>query len=521
MRKIANSLNQLPIIGQKFEFGEVKMAEQKHKDKKMEISFHFDLPQDKQDLLQQRIDNGEILTIKELNTTFAPNPNEVYQLIQWLKSNGFSKIKQSNDKMNVYATSTADNISKKLGCDVVVVNDGEKETVSMNGEVNLPLNLSLNISSINGLQPFLIHKKKSQKNGNIHTFNPKAKTADTYIKGKPPYIVNEILGAYNGLGMTFSGLNQTIGILIDTAPYNSDMTKFWQANNLPNNLSRLTVINVRGVSLPAPSGEESLDAQWTSGIAKDAQIKIYCSGDLYFTSLDQALDRMYLDAGTDPTFRQVSVSLGLGEKFMSSGELNTENIKYQRLRALGVNCFISSGDSGSNEGGQLQVSFPASNPNVIAVGGTRLILTNTGAISSENAWSGSGGGDSVKYTKPTWQNSIPGTRRMVPDISAPADPSTGAYVVLSGYVYQIGGTSWSAPVWAGICALINDARVKSGKSRIGFLPLLIYGSIGTNRFRDITRGKNGVYSAGVGYDKVTGIGTPNIKNLINYLVSLP
>lgn len=521
MRKIPNSLNQLPNIGQSFEFGQVRSAKQIHKDKRMEISFHFDLSQEKKDLLQQKLDNDEILTIGELNTTFAPNPTEVYELIQWLKSNGFTNVRQSNDKLNVYAVSTADNISKKLSCDVVMVDDGKTETVSMNGDVSLPASLSTKIVSVNGLQPFSIRKKKSKRNDTIYKFNPSTKTADTYLKGKPPYIVSEILGAYNGVGMTFSGVNQTIGILIDTAPYNSDMTKFWKANSLPNNLNRLSVINVRNVSLPYPSGEETLDVQWTSGIAKDAKIKIYCSGDLYFTSLDIALDKMYLDAGIDPTFRQISVSLGLGENFMSSGELNTENTKYQRLRALGVNCFISSGDSGSNEGGQLQVSFPASNPNVVAVGGTRLTLTNTGSISSETAWNGSGGGMSVKYTKPTWQNSITGTGRLVPDVSASADPNTGAYVVLSGYVYQFGGTSWSAPVWAGICALINDARIKSGKSRIGFLPSLIYGLIGTDRFRDITNGNNGTYSVVVGYDKVTGIGTPNIKNLISYLVSLP
>ena len=521
MRKITNSLNQLPEIGQTFEFGKVKTAEQKHKDSKMEISFHFDLPQDKKDLLQQRIDNGEILTIGELNTTFAPDVNEVMELINWLKANGFTKIRQSNDKLNVYATSTAENISQKLSCDIVAVeNESGKEVVAVKNTPSLPLNLSTKISSINGLQPFILKKKKIKKDDTIR-YTKNLNKADTMVKGKPPYIVNEILGAYNGLGMTYSGLNQTIGILIDTAPYNSDMTKFWQANSLPNNLSRITVINVRNVPLPSPSGEESLDAQWTSGIAKDAKIRIYCSGDLYFTSLDQALDKMYLDAGTDPTFRQVSVSLGLGEKFMSSGELYTEETKYQRLRALGVNCFISSGDSGSNEGGQLQVSYPACSPNVVSVGGTKLSLNNLGVISSETAWTGSGGGVSVKFTKPTWQNAISGNGRLVPDVSAPADPATGAYVVLGNYVYQFGGTSWSAPVWAGICALINDARVKSGKSRIGFLPPLIYGSIGTNRFRDITSGKNGAYTAASGYDRVTGIGTPNIRNIINYLISLP
>ena len=107
------------------------------------------------------------------------------------------------------------------------------------------------------------------------------------------------------------------------------------------------------------------------------------------------------------------------------------------------------------------------------------------------------------------------------ELTSIADPATGAYVVLSGYVYQFGGTSWSAPVWAGICALINDARVKSGKSRIGFLPPYLYGLLNSQNFRDITSGKNGAYTATTGYDKVTGIGTPNIKNLITYFLSQP
>ena len=334
-----------------------------------------------------------------------------------------------------------------------------------------------------------------------------------------PYQINSILSAYNGYGLTYSGINQTIGILIDSFPNNSDLNKFWTANGINTNIGRINKINVRGVSIPPPTGEESLDTQWTSGIAPNAKINIYASGDLYFTSLDIAIDRMISDAGSDPTFRQISISLGLGEKFMSTGEMITENSKYLRLRALGVNIFVSSGDEGSRPSNQLQVEFASSNPNVIAVGGTTLKLSGTGSVVSEAAWSGSGGGVSIIYPKQTWQ---PGTSsgRMVPDVSSPADPSYGAYVVLSGYIYQIGGTSWSAPVWAGICALVNDARVKSGKSRIGFLPPILYTYINTNKFKDITSGNNGAYSSSVGYDKVTGIGTPNIRNLITALISV-
>ena len=91
---------------------------------------------------------------------------------------------------------------------------------------------------------------------------------------------------------------------------------------------------------------------------------------------------------------------------------------------------------------------------------------------------------------------------------------------LNNRVYHFGGTSWSALIWAGICAIVNEARVKSGKSTLPFLPTVVYNYLSTNRFRDITSGNNGSYSCGVGYDTVTGIGTPNIKNLITALISL-
>jgi kumamolisin len=89
--------------------------------------------------------------------------------------------------------------------------------------------------------------------------------------------------------------------------------------------------------------------------------------------------------------------------------------------------------------------------------------------------------------------------------------------VLHGQPIQIGGTSWSAPVWAGFCALINEARAKANKPLLPFLNPLIYPLMGTASFRDIQTGNNGAFSAGAGYDLVTGIGVPNVKMLIKAL----
>ncbi len=173
----------------------------------------------------------------------------------------------------------------------------------------------------------------------------------------------------------------------------------------------------------------------------------------------------------------------------------------------------------------MQPEVPSVDPNVIAVGGTSLFLTGTGQVSSESAWTDGGGGISTQFNRPVWQlgNGIPtGTQRVVPDVASAADPDTGCYVVLNGKVTQFGGTSWSAPTWAGFCALINQARANAGQTSLGSLGPKIYSLLGTSNFRDITSGNNGangVYNAGPGYDLCTGLGVPNVAALIQTLAA--
>jgi len=111
----------------------------------------------------------------------------------------------------------------------------------------------------------------------------------------------------------------------------------------------------------------------------------------------------------------------------------------------------------------------------------------------------------------------PGTTRLVPDVSASADPTFGAFTVFQGISQVVGGTSWATPTWAGFCALINQAV--GGSTGIGALNPKIYPLLLTPAFRDVTSGSNGTYSAGIGYDEVTGIGVPDVANLISVLTS--
>jgi len=259
---------------------------------------------------------------------------------------------------------------------------------------------------------------------------------------------------------------------------------------------------------------------------------VYASGSLAFVDLDRALDRILEDVGNQPGLRQLSISLGLGEQFLSpggtlDGEMATENQKFLQLAAAGVNVFVSSGDAGSNpdstghgSGTIEQVEYESSDPFVIGVGGTALLLNRDGRVATEKGWPGSGGGKSRVFGRPAYQKrpGIPsGGKRLVPDVSLAAAPETGAYVRFNGEDQQIGGTSWSAPVWAGFCALINESRANAHKPPLPFLNPLIYPLKDGPCFRDITDGSNGSFTANSGYDMVTGIGVPNVKELAKAL----
>ncbi|MDR3585206.1 MAG: hypothetical protein P4L59_07775 [Desulfosporosinus sp.] len=89
-------------------------------------------------------------------------------------------------------------------------------------------------------------------------------------------------------------------------------------------------------------------------------------------------------------------------------------------------------------------------------------------------------------------------------------------IVQSGW-FVVGGTSFSAPAWAAMIALIDQGRTTNKLSSVEAISAL-YSFTGTtidytDNYHDITQGNNG-YSAMTGYDLVTGIGSPVANNLI-------
>lgn len=170
-----------------------------------------------------------------------------------------------------------------------------------------------------------------------------------------------------------------------------------------------------------------------------------------------------------------------------------------------------------------EVSLPASDPLVLAVGGTSLTADpSTGAYRSETAWSGSGGGFSHLYARPSYQDGVPGIaqRRGVPDVAGDSDP-VGAMARVDaaggqGYLESGLVTSPAAALWGGLVALADQ----DAHHDLGSVNPMLYGiarSASYHRaFHDIKIGSNG-YQTAPGWDPVTGWGTPNAQVLVPLL----
>jgi hypothetical protein len=162
----------------------------------------------------------------------------------------------------------------------------------------------------------------------------------------------------------------------------------------------------------------------------------------------------------------------------------------------------------------------------LAVGGTQLSISATNAYFSETAWSGSGGGISAYESQPSFQQGLvaqSSTRRAVPDVAYNAS-SGSPFAVYDSSSYggwlTVYGTSAGAPQWAALIAIADQGRALAGNGPLDgatqTLPLLYQLPVGD--FHDITAGSNGAYSAGPGYDLVTGRGTPLADRVVAGLV---
>jgi uncharacterized repeat protein (TIGR03803 family) len=312
------------------------------------------------------------------------------------------------------------------------------------------------------------------------------------------YTPQQLRHAYGFDQLNTTGAGQIIAIVdaYGSPTVQADLNTFCTALGLPS--TTVQVYYPQGMP-PADNNwatETSLDVEWAHAIAPGATIALIAARSNSYADLLGAVD--------------YAVSIGAKQVSMSWGgsEYSTEATSNYHFNVPGVAFLVSSGDYGAG------VSNPACSPFVVGVGGTTLNLDSSGNVTAEAAWSGSGGGLSAYEPIPSYQTGwLSGTQRGVPDVAYDANPSTGVPVYITGTGWlQVGGTSMSAPQWAALFALANSLRSQS----ISSAPSLLYSLATANYagyYRDITSGSNG-NPAGVGYDLVTGLGSPLGNQLV-------
>jgi subtilase family serine protease len=278
--------------------------------------------------------------------------------------------------------------------------------------------------------------------------------------------------------------------------------------------------------------ETSLDVEWAHALAPGARIVLVVSAN----DADDVMNAA--EAAALPRYPGaiVSHSFGSPETDDVQGNVALHFILLGGLR-LGDTLVAGAGDAGATNGTDSAIpSYPASDPIVTGVGGTEGrpypdgLLRRNGRYGDEKVWNegdtadlATGGAPSVFFPVPPWQAPLSKTKmRGTPDVAFDAALNGGVVVAWHGGTLLMGGTSVGTPAWAAIFALANDLRGRAGG--IGFANPALYALAGVGRtyksdFHDITAGNNALdssigFRANDGYDLATGLGTPDVANLL-------
>jgi pseudomonalisin len=484
-------------------------------------------------------DYQQFLTPQSFLDRFAPTPRQIERVTAYLRQNGFVGIKVSDNRMLISADGTVGTVKRAFNTPIVHFQQNGRMMYANAATAQVPEEFGDSVLAVLGLQnvtrahTMAITGPRTQAttlaNGVAKGHYPMEFSA-IYTADKLPKASNTVVGI-----ITIGGANQAT----------SDLAQFTSANNLP-------PVNVSTVKTGDPSGnydddqggqiEWDLDSQDIVGAAGgEVQRLIFYAADMN-ASGNTGLTQAFNQAVTDNIAKVINVSLGWCEAdAYSDGTMAAEDQIFTAAVAQGQTFSVSSGDEGVYEcnnrgnpdGSTYSLSWPASSPNVIAVGGTTLYTGSNNAFASETVWNegvdGSGklwastGGFSSFEPMPVWQRTLKVSPRpagrAVPDISFDAAQTTGSLIYTSDGIAQVGGTSLSSPLFVGFWARLESAHSNS----LGFPASKLYSAVAAtpSLVYDVTAGNNGYdgygYKAGPRWDYPTGWGSLRMASLAAYI----
>jgi len=473
------------------------------------------------DFLKQLYDPGSpsyrhYLTVEEFTTMFGPNAQDYDAVSRWAKTNGFTVVNTSRNRLNLEVTGSVAMIESAFHVNMGLYRHSTENRTFYAPDREPTVDLPVQLWHVAGLdnnsipRPALVHRALGA--------TPLATTGSCPAQS---FCGSDMRAAYYG-GTALTGSGQSLGLLEyygtdldDLATY---FTNAGQTNNVP-----ITLLSTDGTSTSCiypdcDDTEQTIDMTQAIGMAPGLSSLV-----MYVGSTDSAI------------FNAMATAIPLNAQLSSSWtwyppDPSTDDPYFQEFAAQGQNLFQAAGDGGAwTTSSEI---YPAEDAYLTSVGGTDLETSGAaGPWSSETAWVDGGGGISPdKFAIPFWQTTTASgcaacsnSYRNGPDVSANANFTF--YVCADQTTCTTnyyGGTSFATPMWAGYLALVNQQAVADSQPTLGFINPALYG-IGLSSgydtdFHDITSGSNG-YAATTGYDLATGWGSPNGSALVSALIS--
>lgn len=466
----------------------------------------------------------QFLTVEQFTERFGPTQADYDLLTRFAEGAGLRVVETSRNRLNLDVEGSVSNIEKALN---VKMNSYQHPTESRTffaPDREPTPNVGIQLWHINGLDNFSTPHRMLVKRSD----NPGAISfATTGSCPQKSFCGSDMRAAYYGSG-SLTGSGQSLGLFellgTDLADLTTYYTNAGQTNNVP-----VTLQSVGGnsTSCLAKNGcddtEQTLDMTQALGMAPGlSSLVMYVGGE---NPVDDAA-----------IFNAMATASPLNAQLSSSwawlpADPKSDDPFFLEFQAQGQNLFDATGDDGSWQ--TAEFVWPADDANLTGVGGTDLTTTGAGgAWATETAWVDGGGGFSPnKFAIPSYQTAAAAgcgkcsqTLRNGPDVSANANFTfyvCADQTTCTANLY--GGTSFAAPMWAGLLALANQQNMTNTGKTIGFINPLMYALYGTSAygtdFHDITSGcqEDGGYCATTGYDPVTGLGSPIGPALINSL----
>ena len=488
------------------------------------------------------------LTPEEYGQRFGASDADIGKITQWLEGQGLQVLSVARARNSIAVSGAAAQVEAAFQTEIhSYAVDGETHYANAS-EPSVPAAFGFMVKGVRGLHDFRMKaraKPRDTSGQGVHNIAPGDQAT-----------IYDITPLYNA---GINGTGQKIAIAGQTAVNLSDIAAFRSTYNLPgNNPQTLLVPGSKNPGVLSKSGdlaESDLDLEWSGAVARNATIIFVYSTDV-MTAVQYAIDQNLAPV--------VSVSYGECELEAPSSEVASFQQWAQQANAQGITWLAASGDDGAADCGDsqnpgLSVDLPGSVPEVTSAGGTQFAEgtgtfwstangVNGGSALSyipETTWntsaedgepSAGGGGASVLFSKPSWQTAagVPSDNaRHVPDISMnTSDDHDGYFVYTGGSMQVYGGTSIAAPSFAGMTALLNQSLGSGGVGNLNpHLYSLAPAGWNSGMFHDVTTGNNIVtvpcsrrdpacgatavgYSAGVGYDQATGLGSIDFYKLV-------